>query len=183
MIRGVGVGTRPGNTPDCGPVLLTPYGTRNSRSRTRTSSASPGAPLDVNRSRQNMHSQALGMRHLCVDVLGVLKYILRLDAGSTEKRDRIVLGQQTLVRHGVDPHRRTGLDAQRRRHAGRQISPDNGIRTRTQCDVRLDCRRRRLPRRRRHKGRHADRGPPDHRQTANLPQHWIDPLQQNLRTA
>ena len=47
MMRGVGLSTSVGSTPEPGPVLLTPYGTRNSRSTTRTSSMSPGAAPSI----------------------------------------------------------------------------------------------------------------------------------------
>ena len=122
-----------------------------------------------------MHAKPFPVRHLGVDVLGVLKHLFRFDSGSTEERGGIVLGQEALMRHGIDPHRRAGLDAQHGRRARREIAPDNGLGGRAQTDVGFVAYRCRLRRRPRRKGEHAERGAPADRGLVDLI-HWSEPL-------
>jgi len=122
-----------------------------------------------------MNAQPLPARHFLIDVRGVLKHLLRLDAGGGEKRDRIILGQQALMRHGVDADSCAGFDAQDGWRTRREIAPNDGIRGRAQSSVGLVPCWRRLRRRSHHKGEYAEHCAPRHQRFGDLPGHLSPP--------
>jgi hypothetical protein len=87
-----------------------------------------------------MHAGTFGTFDLRIDGFGIGEHFMIWDSISAEELLWIFVGRQSLVRKRFDLDNVAGLDRQRRRQIGGDITPENRIGSRVECRIRRNRR-------------------------------------------